>query len=225
MRGKVQGDGQLQADQAFQALRSSLRAGQLRAGQFLSMPGLVEVLDFPIAAMRDAVKRAEVAGLVQVMPKRGVLVMNAGPVETRNCMDARAALDAEGARRRIAANRLDGLAALIASHTAVLDEARQSPTPSLSPRAMQTDLSLHDYLAQGLDNPYLTDAYSENRDRIAIVQASRPFLADRIVSAMEEHMAILAALQAGDAAACGAAIWRHHEQTLRWWGVTQPTTA
>lgn len=207
------------ADRAFAALRGQMIAGQVRAGEFLSIPSLVETLGFPIAAVREAVKRADSAGLLSILPKRGVVVMDAGPDNARHCMDMRAALDAEGARRRIAANQLDGLDALVAMHRAILDKVRAHPSPDLPLRAMRTDLALHDFLSQGLGNPNLAAAYAMNRDRIALIQASRPFLADRIVSAMEEHLAILTALSDRNEAACTAAVWHHFDQTLRWWGV------
>ena len=90
------------ADQAYDRLIGVLRDGTLAAGQFVSMPGLVELIDLPLAATREAVKRADVDGLVRVLPKRGVLVMEASAKVTRDCMDLRAMLDAEGARRLIA---------------------------------------------------------------------------------------------------------------------------
>jgi DNA-binding GntR family transcriptional regulator len=213
-------EGDLLAERAFRALRDVLRSGELRAGQFLSMPGLVTALGFPIAAVREAVKRADMAGLLSVMPKRGVVVMDAGPEATRACLDMRAMFDGEGARRRIATASLDGLEALVTAHRAMLEEARAGSAPDLPGRAMRTDLSLHDWLAAGLGNPHLDAAYAANRDRIAVIQASRPFLADRIMSAMEEHLAVLEAVQARDAAAAVSAIQHHHAQTLRWWGVT-----
>lgn len=40
------------------ALTEALRSGALRAGQFLSMPQLVEILRAPIAAVRDATRHA-----------------------------------------------------------------------------------------------------------------------------------------------------------------------
>ena len=91
------------ADQAYDRLIAALHDGRLAAGQFVSMPGLVELIDLPLAATREAVKRADVNGLVRVLPKRGVLVMEASAEVTRDCMDLRAMLDAEGARRLVAA--------------------------------------------------------------------------------------------------------------------------
>ena len=52
-----------------------------------------------------------------------------------------------------------------------------------------------------------------------MIQNTRPFLPDRIVPAMREHLAIIDALEARDAEATVAAIAEHHRITLRWWGI------
>ena len=88
----------LLADQAYERLIGALRSGGLSSGQFVSMPGLVDLLKLPLAATREAVKRADARGLVSVLPKRGVLVMSAGAEVTRDCLDMRSMLDQEGAR-------------------------------------------------------------------------------------------------------------------------------
>jgi DNA-binding GntR family transcriptional regulator len=211
----------LLADQAYERLIAALRDGSLGAGQFVSMPGLVELLDLPLAATREAVKRADTNGLVRVLPKRGVLVMDASPKATRDCMDLRALLDAEGARRLIAARAALPLDALRASHEALIEDAERAMTPELPRRAILTDLSLHDALSTGLDNPLAAGAYRVNRDRIAVIQNTRPFLPDRIVPAMHEHLAIIAALGRRDAEEAVAAIEAHYRTTLRWWGILE----
>lgn len=213
--------GGLMADEAHDRLIAELRNGRLGSGQFVSMPGLVELLDLPLAAVREAVKRADVNGLVRVLPKRGVLVMEASPKATRDCIDLRAILDAEGARRLVARGAAIPLDALRASHEALLDDALHAMTPELPRRAILTDLSLHDALATGLSNPIATEAYAVNRDRIAVVQNSRPFLPDRIVPAMQEHLAIIEALERRDAEAAVEAIHAHYVSTLRWWGIPE----
>lgn len=211
-----QGD---QSDQAYRALVDALRGGSLRSGMFLSMPMLVTQLGFPLAAVREAVKRAESAALVQILPKRGVMVMTADPDTTRDCMDLRAMLDLHGARRLLAGADALPLATLRATHEALLHDARTAPATDLQHRAITTDLSLHDALATGLDGPVLRRLYAENRDRIAVIQTQRPFLADRILPAMTEHLAIITALEARDLTAVETAIRDHLTNTLRWWGI------
>ncbi|MFO1143175.1 MAG: FCD domain-containing protein [Amaricoccus sp.] len=209
----------LLADQAYDRLIGVLRDGTLGAGQFVSMPGLVEMLDLPLAATREAVKRADVNGLVEVLPKRGVLVMQASAEVTRDCLDLRAILDSEGARRMIAGDGAASLAELRASHEAMIEAAERRMTADLPAQAIATDLTLHDTLAASLGNPLAGEAYRVNRDRIAVIQNIRPFLPDRIVPAMREHLAIIDALERRDAEAAVAAIATHHLATLRWWGV------
>ncbi|PJN96026.1 GntR family transcriptional regulator, partial [Amaricoccus sp. HAR-UPW-R2A-40] len=80
----------LMADEAYARLISALRHARLAAGQFVSMSSLMETLDLPLAPTREAVKRASVEGLVQVLPKRGVMVMGADATATRDCIDLRA---------------------------------------------------------------------------------------------------------------------------------------
>ena len=209
----------LMADQAYERLIGVLRNGTLAAGQFVSMPGVVELIDLPLAATREAVKRADVDGLVRVLPKRGVLVMEATATATRNCMDLRAMLDAEGARRLIANGGTLPLGELRESHQALIDDAERSMTPALPRRAIEVDLSLHDALSGWLDNPLAAEVYRVNRDRIAVIQNTRAFLPDRIVPAMREHLAIIDALERRDAEAAVAAIADHYRTTLRWWGI------
>lgn len=212
-------EGELLADRAQAALWNAFRAGTLREGEFLSISQLVEILGCPIAAVRDAVKHAQSKRLLIAMPKRGLRVMEANPETIRRCLDYRMVLDTAGAMRRIESGDMDGLDLIKADHTDLLEAARRDHAKSLPQTAIKTDLTLHDFLAKGLGNTLLGDDYETNRLRIAIIQNARPFLRDRIVSAMEEHLAIIAALEAGDAAAAAESIRVHFNQTLRWWGV------
>ncbi|WP_323036407.1 GntR family transcriptional regulator [Pararhodobacter sp.] len=210
----------LLADRAYQALVAQLRDGRLASGNFLSIPMLVDQLEMPTAAVRDAVKRAEASGLFIVIPKRGVMVMDAGAQTTRECLDLRSMFDCEGARRLIQLGDDIPLAALRDAHERLRDDATDTSMPGLSVRAIETDLSLHDALSVGIGSTLAARLYAENRDRIAVIQNTRPFLPDRIVSAMTEHLAIIAALEARDVEATLRAIRDHLDNTLRWWGVS-----
>jgi DNA-binding GntR family transcriptional regulator len=212
-------DGLLMADKAFLALRTLLTGGELRAGQFVSMPDLMRTLDMPMAPVREAVKRAESLALVRVLPKRGVAVMEATPALIRDCFHLRTILDQEGARELVrtgAGNRLDGLRE---SHQRVLDAAHEGITPALQQEAMQVDWDLHTALSEALGNDSAREIYARNRDRISVMQHSRPLLPDRIIPAMGEHLAILDAVAGGDENAAAAAVRDHFRQTLRWWGI------
>ncbi len=104
-------------------------------------------------------------------------------------------------------------------HERLREEALAGVTADIQSRAILTDLSLHDALSAGIGLNLAARIYDDNRNRIAIIQIQRPFLADRIVSAMDEHLAIISALEARNAEDAVAAIRQHLVNTLRWWGV------
>lgn len=183
------------------------------------MPALVEQLEMPLASVREAVKRAESAALVTVMPKRGIVVMRADPAMTRECLELRTMFDCEGARRIIEKGLDVPLDALRASHIALREQVITNPSPELPAQAVEIDLSLHDALATGLGSQLAERLYADNRDRIAIIQNTRPFLVDRIASAMDEHLEIMDHLAAGNTDLVCTAIRGHLANTLRWWGI------
>lgn len=212
-------EGLLLADKAFLALRDLLTSGGLRAGQFVSMPDLMRTLGMPMAPVREAVKRAESAALVRILPKRGVAVMEATPALIRDCFHLRTILDQEGARELVRSGAGKRLDTLRASHLRVLDAAREGITQALQREAMQVDWDMHTALAEALDNDSVREIYARNRDRISVMQHSRPLLPDRIVPAMEEHLIILDAVAGGDEAVAATTVRDHYRQTLRWWGI------
>jgi DNA-binding GntR family transcriptional regulator len=212
-------EGLLLADQAYLKLRELLIGNGLRAGQFVSMPDLVKLLGFPLAPTREAVKRAAAVALVSVVPKRGVLVMEATAATIRECLDLRAMLDQEGARRMIRNPDPQRLAALRGAHEAVLSRAHDEITAALQREAKAVDWMLHDALAAALANSAAVAVYAHNRDKLAIIQQSRPLLPERIVSAIEEHLVIIDAIAAGDEDLAAGAVREHCRHTLRWWGM------
>src|SRR6056297_208790 len=215
----VSNGGEGLTDRAHQALLESLRDGRLPGGSFLSMPMLVEELGLPMAATREAVKRAEASGLLRILPKRGITVMDAGPETTRECLELRAMFDCEGARRIIESGADFPLATLRAEHERLHDAAATTMTAGLPDVAIRTDLSLHDALARGLGSGLAQRLYAENRDRIAVLQSTRPFLADAIGSEMPDVLEDGDAVEARDTPRAMSEIREHLRHTLRWWGV------
>ena len=118
--------------QAQLSLTEALRRGDLRSGQFLSMPQLVGILGYPLAAVREAVRHAGASGWLNIIPKRGVQVLEAHPDTIRDTLDARMVLDQEGARRRIASRQP------VPGGGISISESTRSATPSKSSSRLET---------------------------------------------------------------------------------------
>ena len=209
----------LLADQAFLAFRELLFRNEVRAGQLVSIAELVEKTGFPLAPVREAVKHAESSGLVRILPKRGVLVIEPTADTIQSCFHLRSMMDQEGARMQ--AEHLDAapMRALREEHAAVRAQALQGITPELQQWAMAVDWKLHLALASALNNPLAADVYGSNHDRITVLQQSRRLLPERIVPAMDEHLCIIDAILARRGADAMQAVRDHLAGTLRWWGL------
>jgi len=212
----------LLAGQAFLAFKALLFTGEVRAGQLVSMAELVQRTGLPLAPVREAVKHAESVGLVHILPKRGVLVIEPTPDTVRACFHLRYLLDQEGARMLAQQAPTQALKALQEEHAAVRDQARRGITPQLQRWAKDVDWKLHLTLAAALDNPLAARVYASNHDRITVLQQSRRFLPERIIPAMDEHLRIMDAILDGQEDAAMQAVRRHLSGTLRWWGVGSP---
>lgn len=209
----------LLADQSFLAFRDLLFRGEVRAGQLVSIAELVEKTGFPLAPVREAVKHAESAGLVRILPKRGVLVIEPTPDTIRSCFHLRCMLDQEGARVLAARLGEAPMQALREEHAAVRDQAFGGITPELQQWAMAVDWKLHLALAGALGNPLAAGVYASNHDRITVLQQSRRLLPERIIPAMDEHLRIIDAVLAGREEDAMRAVRAHLSGTLRWWGI------
>ncbi|HEX7387571.1 MAG TPA: GntR family transcriptional regulator [Castellaniella sp.] len=209
----------LLADQAFLAFRELLFTGDVRAGQLVSVSELVERSGLPLAPVREAVKHAESVGLVKILPKRGVLVIEPTPETIQSCFYLRCMLDQEGARVLAARVRETDLDALREEHAAVRRQALEGITPELQRWAMAVDWKMHLTLAGALGNPLAARVYASNHDRITVLQLSRRFLPERIVPAMDEHLHIIEAIESGQEGVAMQAVRAHFGGTMRWWGV------
>ncbi len=211
--------GMLLADQSFLAFRDLLFRGEVRAGQLVSISELMEKTGFPLAPVREAVKHAESTGLVRILPKRGVLIIEPTPDTVRSCFHLRCMLDQEGARILAARLAEAPMQALREEHAAVRNQALEGITPELQQWAMAVDWKLHRALAGSLDNPLAAQVYASNHDRITVLQQSRRLLPERIIPAMDEHLRIIDAVLAGREEDAMRAVRAHLAGTLRWWGI------
>lgn len=209
----------LLSEKAYRRFKDLLLSNGLRAGQFVSMQDLVGLLDCPLAPTREAIKRVEGESLVRIVPKRGVYVMDVNPELIKNAYGLRALIDQEGARILARSPDKAELADLRKAHRKVIERARKNVTVELQEQAKEVDWRLHESLTASLENRLVSEIYGLNKEKIRVMQNSRPFLPDRIIPAMEEHLRIIDTILAGSAEEAASAVHDHYRNTLRWWGI------
>lgn len=185
----------------LEAIKHSILTGELTPGQALVEAELAERLGVSKTPVREALKTLAGTGLVVMLPYKGATVRRVDSELARAVYDMRLLLEPAAAGRTTLAR-----ASLAAAHAALdaADAAADAAERSLANRAF------HRVLYAGCGNPLLVRQLDELRDQTALISSAawscRP---SSWQQEAQEHRAILAAAEAGDAALVRALVRGH----------------
>lgn len=203
-------DGKVLRLQAYEGFKRHLLEANLRPGEFVSQRKLSELIGLPLGAIREAIPRLEAEGLIKTVPQRGLQIANVDLKLIRNAFQLRLVLEREAAVR-FGENVSDAeLDAIDAAHREVMARAKRGVTHELLADAQAVDWGLHDRMIDALGNEIISNIYRVNSLRIRLIRLDRVVLTpDALLPAMNEHLAIVAALRTRRPKEIATAIERH----------------
>ncbi|UYO92789.1 GntR family transcriptional regulator [Pollutimonas sp. M17] len=198
-------------NQAYELFCEQVLAARLRPGQFVSQQELTLLLGMPLGAIREMIPRLEAARLIVTVPKRGLQIMPVDLKLIRNAFDVRLMIEKEAACAFIRSTSDSELERIAEAHRAMLGRAiDDKPDPRLDKEALALDWNFHHRMVDVLNNEIISDMYRVNSLHIKLIRIdsdlARPM---RVVPAMREHLAFIAALQARDEPRAVALICEH----------------
>jgi DNA-binding GntR family transcriptional regulator len=173
---------------------------------------LAKELGVSTVPVREAVRRLEAEGLVEVVRNVGATVRGLDPVEYRWTVETLAVV--EGAATGMAAAHLSGTALAEARR---LNDAMRVGLDDLDPlRHSRLNQQFHRVLADPCPNPHLLDLVERGWTRVSALRSSVfSFVPERAAEAVREHDALLELIAVGaPAAEIEAATRSHREATL-----------
>jgi len=200
------------SDQAYYRLRELIITLELPPGSAINERDLMERTKLGRTPIREALRTLANERLVEIFPRRGVLVagVNAGDLaglsEVRRLLEPPAARAA--AARRTAADR--------AETEALLAELAEADGDERS--LIELDQRIHRHVYRCTHNPFLSAALGEHyllSLRIWFLALDR---VEQLGDAVREHRELLEAIRDGDGDAAEAAMLRHvdgFEQAIR----------
>jgi DNA-binding GntR family transcriptional regulator len=195
---------------AYDRFEQQLVASRLRPGQFVSQRELAAITGLPLGAIREVIPRLEAEGLLRTVPQRGLQIANVDVRMIRNAFQLRAMIEKEAAAHFALTATDAQLDALESAHRDVLRRARDGITSALLSDAQAVDWGLHDAMVDALGNEIISALYRVNSLRIRLIRLDRVTLdADVLTPAMEEHLALIAALRTRDPRLAVAALDAH----------------
>jgi DNA-binding GntR family transcriptional regulator len=194
----------------FHELRSAIVTMAFTPGQALSENEIAARLGVSRQPVREAFIKLSEAGLVRIRPQRGTFVVKISTKQVTDARFVREAVEVAVARKATEVMSADAIADLKRN----LDAQKVAAVEAVPARFLALDEAFHRGLALGVDCDYawrVVEEVKAQMDRVRYLSLPQATPISRLV---EQHEAILAAVEAGDAAAAEATVREHLSEIL-----------
>jgi DNA-binding GntR family transcriptional regulator len=203
-------------EDAYARLKQCFFESAIVPGQLVSQKELARLIKCPLGPTREAIQRLAAEALLRVIPQRGIVINDITLEFIRNVFQLRRMIEREAVQTFVARVPRDRVRALRREQHAILKRAEAGIDKRLLADALRAEWDFHDQIIGALGNTLVEEIYRVNGDRIRLIQAKRGYVAERLPSAMREHIAILEAGLRKGAAAAAAAMDHHLQESQRW---------
>ncbi|SHO67699.1 DNA-binding transcriptional regulator, GntR family [Pseudoxanthobacter soli DSM 19599] len=195
------------AHSVHRRLEDMIFTGKLHGGEVITERRLAEALEVSRTPLRDALLMLESEGLLKRRGTRYLEVRQMTVPEYMQILNIRRLLEPEAVR--LSVGRIDRalLADVRAELEAVLSQVAPDGKLADPEVGLRADTRLHDVVADAAGNPLMASMIRDLRRRTRIFDLGR--MPDRAAAACQEHLDIVAALEADDGAAAAAAMVNH----------------
>lgn len=198
-------------------IRAAILAGEISPGEWLRQERLAQQLNVSQMPVREALKQLAAEGLVEHIPYRGVRVIQFSPEDVEDIYAHRSFL--EGRAAHAAAHNITAVE-LIELH-AILESMRENLGPATIKEYRELNRRFHQLMAEASRRDYLIRTLIQLWGAFpamllnAFAPTSETPLPGRESVDLDEHAAILAALEARDAQAAERLVREHIENSGR----------
>lgn len=187
----------------YAALLDAIDRGEYPAGARLVETELAERFGVSRTPVREALNRLESQGVVARDGKRGLAVATLDPDQLGELYDVRELL--EGFAARLAARRASPAEIAVLREMVEQDRAQVTDAPALA----RSNRRFHRQLHHASHNRYLNQMLGSMRRSLALLSGTTLGSPGRGAASIDEHDAIVAAIEARDEEAAEKAA-RHH---------------
>ncbi|WP_339115365.1 GntR family transcriptional regulator [Thioclava sp. GXIMD2076] len=206
-------DGELIAHRIYAAVRERILSGAYPPGSVLRQEDIARQLEVSRVPLREVFSKLEAEGFLLSRPRRGYAVVSLEAEEMAEIFDLRSVLERQ-AGQIAARKRSDGdLAALTELHQEMV--AADASTPEGRQIWAQANRSFHERILAIGGRARLQRIALLLRDQVEPYVRMEVALSVDVAEAMQDHLEIIGALQAGDAELAGDLCSAHCRRTER----------
>ena len=192
-------------EQVAQQLRQMLVEGQIAPGAKLNERELSEELQVSRTPLREAIKMLAAEGLVELLTNRGAIALQLTRADVLNTFEVMAGL--EGQSGELAAQRITD--AELSNIKALHFEMLAAYTRQDLSAYYRLNSEIHRAINAAAKNPVLTATYNQVNARLQALRFRSNQDGDKWSRAVQEHDAMVAALERRDSAAMREVLLMH----------------
>ncbi|WP_424927814.1 GntR family transcriptional regulator [Amaricoccus tamworthensis] len=205
-----------QRDHAYSSFTEKLLSRDIQPGQIISQRELTELTGMPLAAIREMIPRLEADGLIRTVPKRGLQVLSIDIELVRNAFQLRSIIEGRAIVEFCRTAFTDEIQDLLQQHLEIRERASAGVSPDVLKTAQRIDWAFHDRIIDAMNNPLVSNIHRVNALKIRLIRNSDTrMLPELVVSVLDEHLAILRALEIRNSTGALEAIEAHIESGKR----------
>ncbi len=191
--------------QAYEEIKGRILSMELRPGQFLNESTLCELLGIGRMPVHQAIHRLQAEGLLEVIPRKGLVVRSDSLHDILEMLEARMAMEpniAAMAAERISPEGVRTLKDLLKQSKGLVHQTHRSAFRAI-------DRAFHLTIGQGAGNRTLADTLRPLHDRSDLIWHLRVMPQDGLQVTQREHEAVLKAIVRKDATAARDTMQAH----------------
>lgn len=196
----------------YDQLKERLFSGELRAGQVVSQREMTELLGATLNPVREAIRKLEAEGLINVYAQRGIQIIEGNPKAINDAYDYRRLLETDSMRYFVSHASDGDIESMITKVKASLAKLARKPNDrAVRLAVLDDDFAFHKALIDFQDNAIISRHYSLNGARLRLFRINIGEPLQRVEVAANEHLAILEACVKRDPEAAARLLGEHIE--------------
>ncbi len=192
-------------DSVFQTLRDEILRGELKPGQRLMEIHLADRLGVSRTPVREAVRKLEQEGLVQMIPRRGAVVANITEEDLRDVLEVRKVLECLAMELVCRRRTEEDLTAL----KQALDDFRREIRSGEQSRIAVCDVVFHELIYEMTGNQRLIQILNSMRGPMYRYRMEYLKEEEKRTMLVEEHLDMVSAIENRDVRAAKKIITQH----------------
>jgi DNA-binding GntR family transcriptional regulator len=204
------------SDLAYERILEALFERKVQAGSFVSQGELSEIVEVPVAPLRDALRVLEAEGILAIHPRSGIQFVRPGFELTRSTYQFRSILERAAVRVFAEQGDEDLIEEIGRRHEALIAAISEKGLGADNLAEMEElERMLHNAVIGILRNPLIDSSYRRMHNYLRLLRLDRKLTAPVALRTLKEHVEIIDACRARDAVRAEAALDAHFQAAMQ----------